>query len=82
MPELNEIIVKDLEILHGTPVFRGTRVPLQNLLDYLEGRETLDDFLGLSRKGYLRARAGEIAARQQAAMKLHFSIFTFLFSNF
>jgi len=45
MPELNKIIVKDPEILGGTPVFRGTRVPLQNLLDYLEGGETLDEFL-------------------------------------
>jgi uncharacterized protein (DUF433 family) len=45
MPELNEIIVKDPEILGGTPVFSGTRVPLQNLLDYPEGGETLDEFL-------------------------------------
>jgi uncharacterized protein (DUF433 family) len=41
----NRIIVKDPEILGGTPVFRGTRVPFQNLLDYLEGGETLDEFL-------------------------------------
>jgi uncharacterized protein (DUF433 family) len=33
------------EILGGTPVFRGTRVPIQNLFDYLEGGETLDEFL-------------------------------------
>ena len=31
--------------MHGTPVFRGTRVPLQNLFDYLEGGDTLEDFL-------------------------------------
>lgn len=37
--------MKDPEILSGTPVFRGTRVPFQNLLDYLEGGETLDEFL-------------------------------------
>jgi len=29
----------------GTPVFVGTRVPLQNLIDYLEGGESVDDFL-------------------------------------
>lgn len=29
----------------GTPVFSGTRVPVQTLLDYLEGGETIDDFL-------------------------------------
>ena len=39
------IIVKDPEILGGTPVFRGTRVPFQALLDYLEGGQTLDEFL-------------------------------------
>ncbi len=32
-------------ILGGTPVFRGTRVPIQALFDYLEGGETLEDFL-------------------------------------
>ena len=39
------VIVKDPEILGGTPVFRGTRVPIQTLFDYLEGGETLADFL-------------------------------------
>lgn len=29
----------------GTPVFAGTRVPIQNLFDYIEGGETLEDFL-------------------------------------
>ncbi|MGO9255681.1 MAG: DUF433 domain-containing protein [Bryobacteraceae bacterium] len=41
----NEIVVKDQDILGGIPVFRGTRVPLQALLDYLEGGQTLDEFL-------------------------------------
>ena len=40
-----EIIDKDRDILGGTPVFRGTRVPVQALLDYLEGGQTLDEFL-------------------------------------
>jgi len=40
-----EVIIKDREILGGTPVFRGTRVPVQLLFDYLEGGETLEDFL-------------------------------------
>ena len=39
------IIIKDPEILGGTPVFQGTRVPFQALLDYLEGGQTLDEFL-------------------------------------
>jgi uncharacterized protein (DUF433 family) len=48
VPDVNlsdEVIVKDLDILGGTPVFRGTRVPFQALLDYLEGGETLDEFI-------------------------------------
>jgi uncharacterized protein (DUF433 family) len=40
-----DVVVKDPEILGGTPVFCGTRVPFQNLLDYLEGGDTLDEFL-------------------------------------
>lgn len=39
------VIVKDRDILGGEPVFRGTRVPFQILIDYLEGGETLDEFL-------------------------------------
>jgi uncharacterized protein (DUF433 family) len=39
------VIIKDPDILGGTPVFRGTRVPIQNLFDYLEGGETLEEFL-------------------------------------
>lgn len=35
----------DPEILGGTPVFIGTRVPLRNLIDYLEGGHSLTDFL-------------------------------------
>ena len=41
----NDIITRHPDILGGTPVFRGTRVPFQALLDYLEGGQTLDDFL-------------------------------------
>jgi uncharacterized protein (DUF433 family) len=41
----NNVVVRDPEVLGGTPVFRGTRVPFQALLDYLEGGQTLDEFL-------------------------------------
>ena len=34
------------EVMGGTPVFPGTRVPVQTLLDYLEAGDTIDDFLG------------------------------------
>jgi uncharacterized protein (DUF433 family) len=40
-----EMIVRDPDILGGTPVFRGTRVPFDTLLDYIEGGQTLDEFL-------------------------------------
>jgi uncharacterized protein (DUF433 family) len=45
MSPSNNIIVKDPDILGGTPVFRGTRVPVQALFDSLEGGETLEEFL-------------------------------------
>ena len=41
----DSVITRDPEVLGGTPVFRGTRVPFQALLDYLEGGQTLDEFL-------------------------------------
>jgi uncharacterized protein (DUF433 family) len=41
----DSVIVKDPEILGGMPVFRGTRVPVQNLIDYLATGETIDAFL-------------------------------------
>lgn len=41
----NSVITRDSEVLGGTPVFAGTRVPFQALLDYLEGGQTLDEFL-------------------------------------
>jgi uncharacterized protein (DUF433 family) len=40
-----ELITRDPEIMSGTPVFKGTRVPIKTLMDYLEGGHTLDDFL-------------------------------------
>jgi len=43
--ELAQVFHRDPEIMGGTPVFTGTRVPVQNLVDYLEGGESIDDFL-------------------------------------
>lgn len=42
---MKQVVHSDPEILGGTPVFIGTRVPLRNLIDYLEGGESLDEFL-------------------------------------
>jgi uncharacterized protein (DUF433 family) len=39
------IITSSPDVLSGTPVFSGTRVPVQALIDYLEGGETIDGFL-------------------------------------
>lgn len=41
----SSVFHSDPEILGGTVVFKGTRVPLQNLMDYLEGGYKLDEFL-------------------------------------
>ncbi len=41
----NSIVNKDPEILGGTPVFTGTRVPVRILFEHLEAGERLDDFL-------------------------------------
>ena len=43
--DLKGVVHSDPEILGGTPVFSGTRVPLQNLIDYLEGGESIEAFL-------------------------------------
>ena len=44
-PAVEELITCDTEIMSGTPVFKNTRVPIKNLIDYLEVGETLDEFL-------------------------------------
>jgi len=41
----SDVVHSDPDILGGIPVFVGTRVPLQTLFDYLEGGDTLDEFL-------------------------------------
>ena len=46
MTRLSDVVRSDPEILGGTPVFVGTRVPIPSLFGYLEGGETLDEFLG------------------------------------
>ena len=41
----NELILCSDEVLGGTPVFNGTRVPVKNLIDYLEAGDSIDEFL-------------------------------------
>jgi uncharacterized protein (DUF433 family) len=45
MPTLDSVVHSDPEILGGTPVFTGTRVPVKNLLDYLAAGDPLETFL-------------------------------------
>ena len=45
MPGTTTVIHSDPDILGGTPVFVGTRVPFRNLIDYLERNHSLDEFL-------------------------------------
>ena len=42
---VDDFITCDTEIMSGTPVFKNTRVPIKNLIDYLEVGESLDEFL-------------------------------------
>ena len=41
----NAVVTSHPEIMGGTPVFTGTRIPVQTLLDYLEAGESINDFL-------------------------------------
>ena len=66
------VIVKDPDILSGMPVFRGTRVPIKNLIDYLATGETidafLDDFPTVTREQVIRflQEAGAMAAHEDS----------------
>ena len=41
----NSIVSTSVDVMGGTPVFTGTRVPIQTFLDYLKAGESIDDFL-------------------------------------
>ena len=43
--KIDKLVTCDAEIMSGTPVFKNTRVPIKNLIDYLETGESLDNFL-------------------------------------
>jgi uncharacterized protein (DUF433 family) len=56
---MNEPVVsRNLEVMGGTPVFSGTRVPVQTLLDYLEAGESINDFL----EGFPSVRRDQVIA--------------------
>jgi len=74
VPNVSAVVHSDPDILGGTPVFVGTRVPLQNLIDYLAAGDSLDEFLeqfpSVSREqaqAALELARDALAARARAA---------------
>lgn len=61
------LIVVDSSILGGTPVFRGTRVPVRTLFEYIEDNYTLDEFLACF-PTVTRAMATDILERSRDAV--------------
>ncbi len=61
-----QVIHRNPEILGGTPVFVGTRVPVQTLIDYLKGGESLEDFLD----GFPSVSRAQAEAFLQMALEL------------
>ena len=58
-----DIFHTDPEIMSGAPVFTGTRVPVQNLLDHLEAGDSIDDFLA----GFPSVRREQVIGFLEAA---------------
>lgn len=63
--DANEIVSRDPEVVSGELVFAGTRVPVKNLIDYLKGGDTLDDFL----EGFPGVSRGQAEAYLQLTME-------------
>ena len=59
----NDVFRSDPEILGGTPVFTGTRVPVQNLIEHLEAGDSIDDFL----QGFPSVRREQVIGFLEAA---------------
>ena len=59
----NTLITASPAIMGGTPVFAGTRVPVQTLFEYLEAGETIDDFL----EGFPTVRREQVMALLETA---------------
>ena len=70
----SELIGVSPEILHGTPVFAGTRVPVTTLFDYLKGGDRLDDFLDdfptVSREHAVLRDGYELSAKSELVRQL------------
>ena len=65
--KLDELITVDPETLGGTPVFKGTRVPVKTLFEYLEHNYTLDEFLECF-PSVTKERAGRVLEQSESAL--------------
>lgn len=71
MSDPTRVIHSEPEILGGTPVFVGTRVPFQTLIDYLAGGDSLDEFLRqFPSVGREQAQAALVLAREALEARL------------
>lgn len=61
------LICRNPDVMGGTPVFCGTRVPVQTLLDYLEAGESIDDFLAGFPSASRASRSSNSSKRQKIA---------------
>jgi uncharacterized protein (DUF433 family) len=64
--EMDQVFHSDPEIMGGTPVFTGTRVPVQNLVDCLEGGESIEEFLA----GFPTVKREQVIAFIEAAKEM------------
>ena len=62
---LNKIVLRDGDVMHGEPIFRGTRVPVVTLVDYLEDGYSIQDF----REEFLGATKEQVQAALQIFRK-------------
>ena len=65
--EVSDLITIDLDILGGRPVFRGTRVPVKTLFDYLENNYSLEEFLECF-PSVTREMARQVLERSEAVL--------------
>ncbi|MFM8358133.1 MAG: DUF433 domain-containing protein [Verrucomicrobiota bacterium] len=63
----NDLITVDPDVLGGTPVFKGTRMPVKTLFEYLEGNYTLDEFLECF-PSVTRQKACQLLDRSESAL--------------
>ena len=65
--EVSDLITIDPDILGGTPVFKGTRVPVKTLFDYLENNYSLEEFLECF-PSVTREMARQVLERSEAVL--------------